>query len=145
MNNIYPNPWDFSNSDKNLTSPNKKYRIEYSELYEIAMGAPIGGECFLISDDIKIKLSDFCSGPIIWNQDSSKIALPIWTKNRDQKIGVFDIESKTITLYKRKFRVLQLDSFINNKITGIDSPIFQTEIIEINTKTELIESITNLK
>lgn len=145
MNNIYPNPWNFSNSDKNLTSPNKKYRIEYTELYEIAMGAPIGGECFLISNDIKIKLSDFCGGPIIWNQESSKIALPIWTKNRDQKIGIYDIESKTMTVYKRKFRVLQLDRFIDNKLIGIDSPIFQTEKIEINTKTEIIESISKLK
>lgn len=145
MNNIYPNPWNFSNSDKNLTSPNKKYRIEYSDLYEIAMGAPIGGECFLISNETKMKLSDFCGGPIIWNQESSKIALPIWTKNRDQKIGIYDFENKTITLYKRIFRVLQFDSFIENKLTGIDSPIFQTEKFEINTKTEIIESISILK
>lgn len=144
MNNIFPNPWNFSNSDKNLVSLNKKYRIEYSELHEIAMGAPIGGECFLISNDIKIKLSDFCGGPIIWNIESSKIALPIWTKNRDQKIGIFDIGSKTFTVFKRKFRVLQLNSFIDNKITGIDSPIYQSEKIEINTTTEIIESISNI-
>ena len=32
MNNEYPNPWNFSNIDKNLLSQNGKYKIEFGEL-----------------------------------------------------------------------------------------------------------------
>lgn len=60
MNNEYPNPWNFSNIDENLLSPNGKYKIEFGDLYEIGMGAPLIGECFLIHNDKKLKLNDCC-------------------------------------------------------------------------------------
>lgn len=42
----YPNAWDFDNSNKQLKSDKQKLKVEYSELHEIAMGAPLGGRCF---------------------------------------------------------------------------------------------------
>jgi hypothetical protein len=65
MINTYPNPWNFSNTDLNLISPNQQYKIEYGDLYEIAMGAPIGGSCYLYPKNKKIKISNWAGGPII--------------------------------------------------------------------------------
>ena len=48
MNNTYPDPWNFSNTDKNMVAPNGKYSVTFSELSEIAMGAPLKGICYLI-------------------------------------------------------------------------------------------------
>ncbi len=47
MTDTYPNPWDFNNIDKKLVSPDNFYKAVYYDLNEIAMGAPIGGQCFL--------------------------------------------------------------------------------------------------
>jgi hypothetical protein len=139
MNSEYPNPWDFSNIDKNLISSNGLYKIEFGELSEIAMGAPIGGECFLKLDNLKFRLNKWCAGPVIWNNLSTKIALPTWTKNRSQKIEIADIEKKIITTYKREFRVLKFQSFIDNLLQGIDSPIHMTRTLYFDIDKEEIE------
>ena len=47
MIETYPNPWNFDNTNKNLESVNGSYKVVYSELNEIGMGAPIGGMCFI--------------------------------------------------------------------------------------------------
>ena len=108
MSHKYPNPWNFNNIDKCLKSPNRLYRVEFGGLCEIAMGAPIGGECFLLKDGKKIKLNNFCGGPIIWNNLSAKIALPTWTRSRKQKIVIIDIETMTATTYSKEFRVFKI-------------------------------------
>lgn len=144
MNNEYPNPWDFSNVDKNLVSPNGLYKIEFGELNEIAMGAPIGGECFLNFDNLKYKLNEWCAGPIIWNNLSTKIALPSWTKNRNQKIEIVDIVEMKIKTYKREFRVLQFHSFVDNLLQGIDSPIHMTKTLYFDLDKEIIEKTKKL-
>ncbi|MFN5307912.1 MAG: hypothetical protein ACK5C0_00485 [Candidatus Kapaibacterium sp.] len=144
MNNEYPNPWNFSNIDKNLISPNGHYSVEFGELNEIAMGAPIGGECYLNFDNLKYKLNEWCAGPIIWNNLSTKIALPIWTKNRNQKIEIVDISEMKITTYKREFRVLQFHSFVHNLLQGIDSPIYMTRTLYFDVDKEEIEKTKKL-
>lgn len=145
MNNEYPNPWNFANIDKNLLSPNGKYKIEFGELYEIAMGAPISGECYLILDDKKLKLNDCCCGPIIWNNSSNKIALPIWTKQRNQKISIVDVTNLTITTFKKEFRVLHFNNFLDNYLFGIDSPIYRRTTLNFDIEKEEIETIKELK
>ena len=85
MKNDYPNPWDFSNSDKNLIAPNKKHKIVFADLYEIAMGAPIAGTSFLIFESKTIRLNEHTGGPVLWSQSGNKVAMPIWTKDRKQK------------------------------------------------------------
>lgn len=145
MNNEYPNPWNFSNINKNLLSPNGKYKIEFGELYEIAMGAPIGGECYLIYANKKFKLNDRSGGPVIWNDESNKIALPIWTKQKNQKISIVDITNLTITIFKKEFRVLHFGKFLNNNLFGIDSPIYMTTKLNFDTDKEEVETIKQLK
>lgn len=105
----HPNPWNFSNKDEQLISPNKQCRIEYGELFEIAMGAPLGGECFLVyMDNSRLKVSEWAGGPVVWEKDSIRLALPIWTRERNQNIAVVDIAAQTLNIYAATFRVLDL-------------------------------------
>ena len=64
---IHPNAWHFGNSDKRMKSASGDYRIEYGDLMEIAMGAPLGGQAFLISGQKRILIDNWCSGPPIWD------------------------------------------------------------------------------
>ncbi len=145
MSNEYPNPWNFSNDDNNLLSPNGKYKIEFGTLREIGMGAPIGGECYLMYDNNKLKLNDWCGGPIIWNETNDKIALPIWTKQRNQKIAIVDIANLTITIFKKEFSVLHFYEFLDNNLFGIDSPIYKKSELIFDISKEEIETIQYIK
>lgn len=137
MNDKYPNPWNFSNTDKNLISNDGQFRIEFGELNEIGMGAPIGGQCFLVTNsNDKVLLSQGCGGPIIWETKNNKVALPIWTrkflKGTVQQIAVADIETRTLTIYSKTFSVLDLRSFDANNIYGYDSPIYKTQTLSLD-------------
>jgi hypothetical protein len=44
-------PWDFHNNDKKVFSPKGTQKLIYGDLNEIAMGAPIGGQCYLETED----------------------------------------------------------------------------------------------
>jgi hypothetical protein len=140
--NSYPNPWDFSNKDKQMVSPDGHYKIEFGELSEIAMGAPVGGECFLVqSDNSKIRLSDLAGGPVVWQTQGGKVAFPVWTRSRDQKIAVADINARTLTIYSQTFRVLDMKTFDQGIITGQDSPIHMSTSIEFDIAKEKIEKV----
>lgn len=143
MNDTYPNPWNFSNLDKNLHSPNGQLKAEYGALNEIAMGGPLTGEIFLILDGHRINLNIRCGGPVVWNKMSDKVALPIWTTSRKNKIAVVDIKDLTLIIYKKEFRVLLLDRFYENHIRGIDSPTHMSTVFDFNLNKEVIESIIN--
>ncbi len=137
MNDKYPNPWDFSNADKNLISNDGQFRIEFGELNEIAMGAPIGGQCFLLTKtNDKILLNKWCGGPIIWEAIHNKVALPIWTrkflKGTVQQIAIADIDTRTLTVYSQTFSVLDLRAFDSNNIYGYDSPIHNTKTLSLD-------------
>lgn len=145
MNSNDISPWSFSNSDENMVSPNGICKIEYSELYEIAMGAPVGGTCFCIYlDKTRIKIHDFCGGPPVWNTTGVKVALPIWTKDRNQRIAILDTELKTLTIFSLQFRVLHLLSFIESIVHGKDSPIHMTQAVHFDTVKERIDKIIHL-
>lgn len=137
MNDTYPNPWDFSNADQNLISYDGQYRIEFGELNEIGMGAPLGGQCFLVTNtNDKILLSQWCAGPIIWETKRNKVALPVWTrkflKGTVQQILIADIETRTLTVYSQTFNVLDLRTFDNDKISGYDSPNYKTKTLSLD-------------
>ena len=137
MNDKYPNPWDFSNADKNMISNDGQFRIEFGELNEIGMGAPIGGQCFLVTNNNdKVLLSKWCGGPIIWETKHNKVALPIWTKKflkgTVQQIAIADFNTRTLTTYTQTFRVLDLRTFDDNNICGYDSPIYDTKTLSLD-------------
>jgi len=146
MTNSYPNPWDFSNNDNNLVSPDGQYRIEFGEVSEIAMGAPVGGECFLVNpDNSRVKLSDWASGPVVWQIQGGKVAFPVWTQARKQKIAVADINARTLTVYSKTFRVLDMKTFDQGIITGQKSPSYRTKSIEFETTRENNEKVKQFK
>ena len=72
----------------------------------MAMGAPLSGTCYLHYNDRKLKLSDGCGGPVTWNGAGDKVALPIWTKQKNQRIAVVDLTDLTMTTFKKVFSVL---------------------------------------
>ena len=151
MNSLkYPNAWDFPNNNSNGLKDENKAVLEYSNINEIAMGAPIGGICKLTTSQLnKILIDKWCGGPAIWNQDGLKVAIPIWNnslfKGTFQRIGIVDLEKQTLIRYKKKFKVLDLIAFNNNLIKGIDSPINKMKAFEFDLNKEPIESTISLK
>lgn len=141
---IHPNAWDFGNYNKQLRSDKQKYKVEYGELYEIAMGAPLGGQCFLLTENGEKYLIDkWCAGPPIWDYEGMKIAIPKWTKSfwsgTKQQIAILDTKIGVLTIYKRKFDVLDLRSFDKNEIYGYDSPIHKPKVVKFDLTKENIE------
>lgn len=140
----YPNAWDFGNSDKQMKSTIGDYRVEYGELLEIAMGAPLGGQAYLVKDDKNLLIDNWCSGPPIWDSEGKKVAVPKWTrtfwKGTLQQLIVIDLSTGKKTTFKRKFNVLDLRSFEQNKIYGYDSPRHKPRVIEFDVDQEKIET-----
>ena len=126
-------PWDFANK---YTSPDRLLTLDFGYVGEIAMGAPLSGECFLKIQGKRFKLDGMFGGPIVWNESSKKAAIPYWTRNRLQKLAIIDINEMKILISKKEFRVIELSKYENELVYGIDSPIHQTEKIEFNVQTE---------
>jgi hypothetical protein len=148
MFETYSNPWNFSNSDLKLFALDQTRRIEYGELNEVGMGAPLGGQCYLIEDGQRVLVSKWCAGPPAWETQGWSVALPVWTrklfKGTVQQIAVVDIVSKVVTYYKETFEVLDLRSFDKNVIYGYDSPIHNTRTVAFDitkAKVERVEPI----
>lgn len=145
-----PNAWDFPNENSNGLNNENKAILNYSNLNEIAMGAPIGGPCKLTTSILNKTLIDkWCGGPAIWNEDGLKAAIPIWDnsifKGTFQRIGIVDLKKNTLTKYKKKFRVLDLRTFNSNLIKGVDSPIHRMKPFEFDINNEPIKSTIRIK
>jgi hypothetical protein len=148
--NLYPNPWDFHNTDKKLVSYNGEYRLEYYNLNEIAMGAPIGGKCFIITkENRKFKIGDWVAGPPVWESRSNLVAVPIWTrtflKGTVQKIVIADLKARKLITFSEIFDVLDLKSFDNNLLYGCDSPVYQKKDVVFDLLKAKIENVSKLE
>ncbi|SHI94888.1 hypothetical protein [Algibacter luteus] len=146
----YPNAWDFPNENSNGLNNDEKVILEYSDLNEIGIGAPLRGICRIKTNENKsILIDNNCGGPAIWTRNGLKIAIPIWEKSffsgTFQRIGIVDLNKQTLTKYKKKFRVLDLRSFSGNLILGIDSPIHRMKTVEFNYENEQIEKVVGIK
>jgi hypothetical protein len=145
MTNNKPNPWDFDNSNGQLTAPDGINKLTYSELGEIGMGAPLSGHCnWVNSSGRNTNIGTSCAGPALWNSEGTMAAIPIWSrtfwKGTCQQLAILNIETNELTTYKQLFNVLDLRSFSNNKIYGYDSPIHKTKTVELDLSTAKIES-----
>ena len=146
----YPNAWDFPNENSNGIGNQNSGILEYSNLNEIGMGAPLSGMCKLkINESKAVLVSENCGGPAIWTRNGKKTAIPIWEKSffgrKFQRIGLLDLEKQTLTKYKKKFRVLDLRSFNGNLIVGFDSPIHKMKKVEFDYENEKIEIVIGIK
>jgi hypothetical protein len=149
MIQTYPNPWDFHNSDKALVSTDNYHKVAYYDLNEIAMGAPIGGKCFLEThDNKKVKIHDWCGGPPAWETNGQLIAIPIWTRKflegAVQQIGVLDTKTMVLKIFAKNFSVLNLSSFDKSTIYGYDSPIHNTKTVTFDIQKEKLETTIKL-
>ena len=149
MRDSYPNPWDFHNTDKSLNSTDNFHRLVYYELSEIAMGAPLGGKCFLETvDKQKIKIHDWCGGQPAWETNGELVAIPIWVrkilKGTIQQIGILNTKTKELKIFSKTFNVLDLRSFDNHIIYGYDSPIHNTKTVVFDLEKEKVETIIKL-
>ena len=135
-------PWFF---DEVVPSPDKQYTLTYKNVGEIAMSAPCGGTCELEANGKIYQLDAHFGGPAIWNTSSDRIALPVWTRTRNQKLAVIDINEMTLSTSEKNFRVIQLEGFQHNIITGIDSPIYKSEKIEFDIEKEAFEELMHIR
>ena len=147
MTDNYPNPWDFDNSDGQLTAPDGTNKLVYSELGEIGMGAPLGGHCNWVNNERNTNLGTWCAGPALWNSEGTMAAIPTWTRSflrTRQLLTILNIETNELTTYKQLFDVLDLRSFSNNKIYGYDSPVYKPKTVEFDLTTSKIKSTQKL-
>jgi hypothetical protein len=149
MIDTYPNPWNFNNEDKKLTSEDNFFKVVYDELNEIGMGAPIGGKCYLENfDKKKVKINDWCGGPPAWETEGKLVAIPIWKKKffkgTVQQISVLDISKMELKIFSKTFRVIDIRSFHENKIYGYDSPLHKTKTISFDINKESVDKVIKL-
>jgi hypothetical protein len=141
-------PWDFHNNDKKAFSPKGTQKLTYGELNEIAMGAPIGGPCYLeLGDKQRIKIHDWCGGPPAWETDGDLVAIPIWTRNilgTVQQIGIVDTRKGELKIFKKTFDVLDIRSFDKGIVYGYDSPIYKAKTVTFDIEKEKIDKVLRL-
>ena len=112
-------PWKWGRAE----SPDGKLSAEVVDLGEIAMGAPMSG-LLQISNGFEY---DNCSPSIVWSDDSRYLAVPIWTRERQQQLIVIDVSEQKVYHWPQTYRVLELHSFAKGTIRGIDSPVYRPE------------------
>src|ERR1700674_2290580 len=118
-------PWTDSVS---LTSPDGKFTAGIDDAQEVRMGAPTFGT-LKISNGMSY---ESCNPSIVWSDDSKYLAVPQWTHQNDQRLLVISLEKHAARYVSGLFQVLELHSFVNGKIKGLDSPIYQPREIEID-------------
>ena len=143
------NPWNFHNLDKALISPNGLHKVVYYDLNEIAMGAPLGGKCFLeIEENQKFKINDWCAGPPVWDVSGRYLAIPMWMKvafrGTVQKMGVVDLNTMELIIFSKIFKVLYLRSFDGKIIKAINSPVYKPAHVIFNIENEKTDRVVKL-
>ena len=114
--------WDsFAKAD----SPNGQFAAVYDDAMEIAMGAPMSGVLKITEKKTGNCIAELSSanGSFVWASDSSALAFPRWTRKKMQQLIVLLLpEGKALPL-AGEYHVLELGSFYDGLIEGIDSPI----------------------
>ena len=111
-----------------LISANGELTATIVDTREIAMGSPTSGSLTISNGMIFQR----CNPSIVWSDDSQFLAVPQWTFLRDQRLLVIAPKENRFGYAKGIFRVLELHSFSDGKIKGIDSPIYQPCEIEMD-------------
>jgi hypothetical protein len=122
--------WDyFARSE----SPNGLYEAVFDNAGEICMGGPAVGTLTVREKQTgrMIVSIDDANGAFVWSLDSSALAYPKWNSRRYQNLAVVWIPDATSDISDDTFRVLELESFENGIIQGVDSPIHRPQKINI--------------
>ena len=97
------------------------------------MGAPMRGTLTVRQKGQQkplIELPD-ASGSFVWSSDSTAIAFPRWTLKRDQRLCILKVPTGHTEEIDGRFDVLQLESFCDGRVIGVDSPIYRPKKVEI--------------
>jgi hypothetical protein len=123
-------PWSDS---ADCVSPDGKYRAIIHQASEVGMGAPTSGTLVITenSPDGRILSRHMsCSPSFVWSADSKEIAVPQWTQDRNQKLVIVTVPSGQVRVLPEDYYVLELSSFENRIVRGIDSPVYMPRQIE---------------
>ncbi|KGO91272.1 hypothetical protein [Flavobacterium subsaxonicum] len=147
MNNTKIDPWNF---DSAYPSPDNTHTVTYSDLEEMAIGAPLNGQCFLhFPNGRSIKLGGWCGGPPVWEPDGKRFALPLWKRKifvgTVQQLAIIDVTSLEMKIYNKIFSVLDVQSFIKNIIKGCNTPLNKCEPVLFDIEKEKVGKIVDLK
>jgi hypothetical protein len=63
-----------------------------------------------------------CNPSMVWSSDSEYLAVPQWTRGRGQRLMIISVSRRASRLAPGEYRVLELESFENGVVRGIDSP-----------------------
>jgi hypothetical protein len=121
-------PWD---SSVRASSPDGTKTASIARASEVAMGAPTSGELRLSTGPTL----ESCNPSIVWSDDSRFLAVPQWTPSRSQRLVVVDTETGQVRAHPATFRVLQLESFEEGTIKGIDSPVYLPVPVVLSVRT----------
>ena len=103
-----------------ITSPDGQHTARIQEASEVGMGAPTSGELRLDGGPVY----DSCNPSMVWSDDSKYFAVPQWTNERKQRLLVVRISPREHRYAPNIFRVLELHSFEDGVIRGVDSPVY---------------------
>ena len=130
MSSTIISPWD---DHAEQISPNEKIKAEYMNGCEVAMGAPTLGELWLIyNNSKKEKISDNAGASFIWSDNSNYLAYSEWTKDKNQFVRIIKIDGMIDKYINKEMSVIQFESFENNILKGIDSPIYHPHSFSID-------------
>ncbi|HEX2100563.1 MAG TPA: hypothetical protein VHF69_07875 [Candidatus Synoicihabitans sp.] len=106
-------------------SPDGRFVAIYDQAGEVAMGGPTAGRLVIKSRESGKRVAEYtdAGASFVWSADSSAVAFPRWTFDRMQHLAVLKLAPKELTTLNGLYSVLQLHSFSDGVIVGIDSPI----------------------
>ena len=112
-------PWDVS---VELPSPDASVLAQYDG-GEVAMGAPTSGS-LVLSNGYSY---GSCNASIQWSDDSAFLAVPQWTSELLQRLMLIRISDGAVAYAPETYRVLEIESFSDGVVHGIDSPIHMSK------------------
>jgi hypothetical protein len=119
-------PWSYSAF---LVSPDGKFTAKFEYGSEVCQGGPTYGVVTLSNG----MTFDGCNASFVWSTDSKYLAVPQWTHYREQRLLVINVEDQTFELLPEIFQVLELHSFQEGVVEGIDSPVYKPKLVRIKT------------
>ena len=121
-------PW--TTDTVRLESPDGRKVAILVEPWEIAMGAPTFGELKVSNG----QYAEGCNPSMVWSDDSRFLAVPQWF-DRMQRLLILDTDAARRSFAPDTYRVLELHSFSQGIVAGVDSPIHQPRELAFDIRT----------
>ncbi len=112
-----------------LESPDGSHNATIDHADEIGMGGPTSGELVISNGQ---SFPD-CSPSIAWASNSRFLAVPQWQTGRRQRLLIISIEHNKTHLLDREYTVLEIESFIDDVVHGINSPAHNPTPVAVDT------------